>query len=87
MTKITQNHDLCPYLNTVPRVPTTRRIQALEMGVMTRLVRGAGLVIIAVVLAGCGSNAAGSSGPDRMVIDVSPELARGRPTSASSLFL
>ena len=32
MTKITQDHDLCPYLNTVPRVPKTRRIQALEMG-------------------------------------------------------
>jgi hypothetical protein len=47
---------------------------------MTRLIRGAGLVIIAVVLAGCGSNAAGSpgpyhvstlTGPDRIVIDVS----------------
>ena len=40
---------------------------------MTRLIRGAGLVIIAAVLAGCGSNAAGSSGPDRVVTDVSPE--------------
>ena len=29
---------------------------------MTRLIRGAGLVIIAVALAGCGSNAAGSAG-------------------------
>jgi hypothetical protein len=48
---------------------------------MTGLIRGAGLVIIAVVLAGCGSNAAGSPGgayhvstltvPDRIVIDVS----------------
>ena len=31
---------------------------------MTRLIRGAGLVIIAAVLARCGSNAAGSPGPD-----------------------
>jgi hypothetical protein len=30
---------------------------------MTRLIRGAGLVIIAAVLAGCGSNAATSPGP------------------------
>jgi len=30
---------------------------------MTRIIRGAGLVIIAAVLAGCGSNAAGSPGP------------------------
>ena len=81
MTKITLNHDLCPYLNTLPRVLKTRRVQALEWGaVMTGLIRGAGLVIIAVVLAGCGSNAAGSpgpyhvstlTGPDRIVIDVS----------------
>jgi hypothetical protein len=48
---------------------------------MTRLIRGAGLVIIAVVLAGCGSNAAGSAGADRVAIDVSPELARGHPTA------
>jgi hypothetical protein len=64
VTKITQNHDLCLYLNTVPRVLKTRRMQALETGgVMTRIIRGAGLVIIAAVLAGCGSNAAGSPGP------------------------
>jgi hypothetical protein len=81
VTKITQDHDLCPYLNTVPRVLKTRRIQALETGIMTRLIRGAGLVIIAVVLAGRGSNAAGSSGRYRVVIDVSPELARGHPTA------
>ena len=82
MTKITLDHDLCPYLSTLPRVLKTQRIQALEMGgVMTRLIRGAGLVIIAVVPAGCGSNAAGSSGPDRVVIDVSPESARGHPTA------
>jgi hypothetical protein len=48
---------------------------------MTRLIRGAGLVIIAVVPAGCGSNAAASSGPYRVVIDVSPESARGLPTA------
>ena len=40
--------------------------------VMTRLIRGAGLVIIAVVLAGCGSNAAGPAG------------AAGSPGPASS---
>jgi hypothetical protein len=63
VTKITLNHDLCPYLNTPPGVLKTRRIQVLEMrAVMTRLIRGAGLVIIAVALAGCGSNAAGSAG-------------------------
>jgi hypothetical protein len=64
VTKITQNHDLCSYLNAVPRVLKTRRIQALETGgVMTRIIRGAGLVIIAAVLAGCGSNAAGPPEP------------------------
>jgi hypothetical protein len=73
VTKITLNHDLCPYLDTLPRVLKTRRIQVLEMGaVMTRLIRGAGLVIIAVALAGCGSNAAGSAG------------AAGSPGPASS---
>jgi hypothetical protein len=73
VTKITLNHDLCPYLNTRPRVLKTPRIQALEMGgCMTRLIRGAGLVIIAVVPAGCGSNAAGSAG------------AAGSPGPASS---
>jgi hypothetical protein len=62
VTKITLNHDLCPYVSTLPRVLKTQLIQALEMGgVMTRLIRGAGLVSIAVVLAGCGSNAAGSA--------------------------
>src|SRR4029077_400758 len=62
------NHGLCPYLNTLPRVLETRRIQVLEMrAVMTRLIRGAGLVIIAVALAGCGSNAAGSAGAGRSV--------------------
>src|SRR4029077_3273165 len=67
------NHGLCPYLNTLPRVLETRRIQALEMrAVMTGLIRGAGLVIIAVALAGCGSNAAGSAG------------APGSPAPASS---
>src|SRR6185312_1629908 len=40
--------------------------------VMTGLIRGAGLVIIAVALAGCGSNAAGSAG------------AAGSPGPASS---
>jgi hypothetical protein len=63
VTKITLNHDLCPYLNTLPHVLKTRRIQVLEIGaVMTGLIRGAGLVIIAVALAGCGSNATGSAG-------------------------
>jgi len=63
VTKITQNDDLCLYLNTVPRVLKTQRVQTLETGgVMTRIIRGAGLVIIAAVLAGCGSNAAGSPG-------------------------
>ena len=44
---------------------------------MTRVIRGAGLVIIAVVLAGCGSNALAAG--DFQVI--SPELARGHPTA------
>ena len=35
---------------------------------MTGLIRGAGLVIIAVVLAGCGSNAAGSAGAARLML-------------------
>jgi hypothetical protein len=33
MTKITRNHGLCPYLNTVPRVFKTWRIRALKKGV------------------------------------------------------
>jgi hypothetical protein len=32
VTKIALNHDLCPYLNALPRVLKTQRIQALEMG-------------------------------------------------------
>ena len=61
---------------------------------MTRLIRGAGLVILAAVLAGCGSNAASAApsggnyhvstltGPDLVVIDVSHVTSGHQPGRA-----